>query len=97
MSKKQRSPHINLGVCVIERYRTENWEGRNKRFLELMPIESLPISKKELQGKKSWQNPGFHCSSFPCQDENQMFCDIAQSVLPAFLVVLTSATTGNFM
>lgn len=43
-----------------------------------MPIESLPISKKELQGKKILAKYWFPLLFIsPCQDENQMFCDIA--------------------
>lgn len=98
--KEERSPRTNLGVCVIERD-TELKIGREgtSDSWNWCPLNLCPFLKKNFRKKKK-KNPGKTLVSIalhsPCQDENQMFCDIAQSVLQAILIVLTSATTGNF-
>ena len=78
-------------------YRHKNGEGTSNSW-NWCPLNPCPFLKKNLEKKhilaKYWFPLLF---IFSCQDQNQMFCNIAKSVLLAFLVVLTSGTTGNFM
>lgn len=78
-------------------YRTENGEGTSNSWTWCL-LNRCPFLKKNLEKKNILAKYWFPLLSiFSCQDQNQMFCNVAKSVLLAFLVVLTSGTTGDFM